>query len=171
MLRVWAVSGPTAASFLPFVGHPHGHPGKEAAVTDIDIAALSVEELERLRNSINQRLLELRSSESRNLSDLLRMLDDLKVTLQDQGKEWRSLERWQYMDGEIRFWLNPTDQDQYRSGWYTIDELLAWVRNSGPVLVPFEDEDEDDQGWTEVDGVRIRWLPDGSLDRPTASNS
>ncbi|NJM06118.1 hypothetical protein HC891_07820 [Candidatus Gracilibacteria bacterium] len=139
-------------------------------MTDIDIATLNVEELQRLRDAVNQRLLELRSNESRNLSDLLRMLEDLKVTLQDQGKEWRSLERWQYIDGEIRFWLNPTDQNQYRSGWYTIDELLAWVRNSGPVLVPFEDEDDDDD-WTEIDGVRIRWLPDGSLDRSTTTSS
>jgi hypothetical protein len=140
-------------------------------VTDIDIATLSVDELKQLRDAINQRLLELRGHESRNLSDLLRMLDELKVTLQEQGKEWRSLERWQYIEGEIRFWLNPTDQEQYRSGWYTIDELLAWLRNSGPVLVPFEDEDDEDDDWTEVDGVRIRWLPDGSLDRSTSSTS
>jgi len=140
-------------------------------VADIDIATLSVDELKQLRDAINQRLLELRGHESRNLSDLLRMLDELKVTLQEQGKEWRSLERWQYIEGEIRFWLNPTDQEQYRSGWYTIDELLAWLRNSGPVLVPFEDEDDEDDDWTEVDGVRIRWLPDGSLDRSTSSTS
>lgn len=131
----------------------------------IDIEGLSISELERLRDAVNQRLLQLRYSNRHTLPELLRMLEELKGVLNDQGKQWRSLERWQWMDGQIRFWLNPTDQVQYQSGWYTINELLQWSYNSGPVIVRDEEEETDDETWTHVDGVRIRWLPDGTMQR------
>jgi len=134
-------------------------------VTDIDIERLSIEELEQLRDAINQRLLQLRYSNRRTLPELLRMLEEVKVLLNDQGKQWRSLERWQWMDGEIRFWLNPTDQVQYQAGWFTIDELIQWSQDNGPVLIQEKPEEEEDESWTEVDGVRIRWLPDGTMQR------
>jgi hypothetical protein len=134
-------------------------------VTDIDIEAMSIEELERLRDAVNQRLLRLRYSNRHTLPELLRMLEELKAVLNDQGKHWRSLERWQWMDGQIRFWLNPTDQVQYQSGWYTIDELIQWSQGYGPVFVREEEEEEEEEIWTDVDGVRIRWLPDGTMQR------
>lgn len=140
------------------------NPGKDAIVTDIDIGLLSIEELEQLRDAVNQRLLQLRSSERRSLPELLRMLEEVKLTLQGQGKEWRSLERWQWMEGDIRFWLNPIDQELYQAGWYTIDELIGWTRQVGPIVHTFEDEDEDED-LTTVDGVRIRWLADGSMEK------
>jgi len=131
----------------------------------IDIENMSIEELEHLRDAVNQRLLQLRYSNRHTLPELLRMLEELKGVLNDQGKQWRSLERWQWMDGQIRFWLNPTDQVQYQAGWYTIDELFQWSRNQGPVLVREEEETDESESWTEVDGVRIRWLPDGTMVR------
>jgi hypothetical protein len=134
-------------------------------VTDIDIDGLSIDELEQLRDAINQRLLQLRYSNRHTLPELLRMLEEVKALLNDQGKQWRSLERWQWMDGQIRFWLNPTDQVQYQSGWFTIDELIQWSQNNGPVLISEEPEDDEDEPWTEVDGVRIRWLADGTMQR------
>ena len=45
-------------------------------MTDIDIERLSIEELEQLRDAINQRLLQLRYSNRRTLPELLRMLED-----------------------------------------------------------------------------------------------
>ncbi len=134
-------------------------------MTDIDIAGLGIEELEQLRDAVNQRLLHLRYSNRHTLPELLRMLEEIKIVLNDQGKSWRSLERWQWMDGQIRFWLNPTDQVQYQSGWYTIDELMQWARNHGPVLMQEELEEDEDDTWTDVGGVRIRWLPDGTMER------
>ncbi len=134
-------------------------------MTDIDIDGLSIEELELLRDAVNQRLLQLRYSNRHTLPELLRMLEEVKTLLNDQGKQWRSLERWQWMDGQIRFWLNPTDQVQYQSGWFTIDELIQWSRNNGPVLISEEPEEDEEEPWTEVDGVRIRWLADGTMQR------
>ena len=83
---------------------------------------------------------------------------------------WRSLERWQWMDGEIRFWLNPTDQENYRSGWFSIDDLIAWAHDTGPIVIQHEPEEEfdeeelDEQSWSSADGVKITWL-DGDTTR------
>jgi hypothetical protein len=123
-----------------------------------DIESLDIAQLEQLRDACNRRLLELRRTKGLALPELLRLLDDVKLALRDQNKEWHSLERWQWMDGEIRFWLNPTEQDIYKTGWFSIDDLIAWTHNRGPVLI----EEELDEGpWTEADGVAITWLPRG----------
>lgn len=33
----------------------------------------------------------------------------------------------------VMFWLNPRDQMNNNYGWYTVEDLEAWVRNEGPV--------------------------------------
>jgi hypothetical protein len=65
------------------------------------------------------------------------------------------------MDGEIKFWLNPVDQESYRAGWYSIDDLIAWVYNQGPIVIhPDEEDDHPDDEWDARDDVTIHWLPD-----------
>ncbi|MBK9943400.1 MAG: hypothetical protein U0Z44_10410 [Kouleothrix sp.] len=113
-----------------------------------DIHSLDIGQLEQLRNQINRRLLQMRRTEGLRLPELLELFEEVKMNLLDQGKEWHSLERWQWMEGGIKFWLNPTEQDLYRPGWYTIDELIAWTHDTGPVMI----EDLDDHG------VTITWL-------------
>ena len=113
-----------------------------------DIQSLDIGQLEQLRNQINRRLLQMRRTEGLRLPELLELFEEVKMNLLDQGKEWHSLERWQWMEGGIKFWLNPTEQDLYRPGWYTIDELIAWTHDTGPVMI----EDLDDHG------VTITWL-------------
>ena len=66
---------------------------------------------------------------------MLMSMSWLASTLSDQGKEWHSLERWQWMDGEIRFRLNPSDQELYRTGWFSIDDLIAWTGELGPIVI------------------------------------
>lgn len=34
----------------------------------------------------------------------------------------------------VRFFLNPKGQDKYTGGWYTVDELDAWIQGKGPVV-------------------------------------
>jgi hypothetical protein len=128
----------------------------------VDISSLDIAQLELLRDACNRRLLELRRTQGLALPELLRLFEETKVALQDQHKEWRSLERWQWMDGEIRFWLNPTDQENYRSGWFSIDDLIAWLRESGPIVMyPVDEEElEDDELFNSADGVEITWLPE-----------
>lgn len=33
----------------------------------------------------------------------------------------------------VVFWLNPMRQDQNNCGWFTVEELEAWIRNEGPI--------------------------------------
>ncbi|MCS6939269.1 MAG: hypothetical protein RMJ55_16205 [Roseiflexaceae bacterium] len=132
---------------------------------DIDLDALDVPELERLRDAINRRILQKRRTKGLTLPELLRLFEETKAILAEHHREWRSLERWQWMDGEIKFWLNPVDQESYRAGWYSIDDLIAWVYNEGPIVIHRE-TDEDDEFDDEWDArntrndVTIRWLPD-----------
>jgi hypothetical protein len=130
---------------------------------DIDLDALDVPELERLRDAINRRILLKRRTKGLTLPELLRLFEETKAILAEHHREWRSLERWQWMDGEIKFWLNPVDQESYRAGWYSIDDLIAWVYNQGPIVIHPDEEEDDhpDDEWDTRDNVTIHWLPDG----------
>ncbi|MCS6842419.1 MAG: hypothetical protein NZ699_01330 [Roseiflexus sp.] len=132
---------------------------------DIDLDALDVSELERLRDAINRRILRKRRTKGLTLPELLRLFEETKAVLAEHHREWRSLERWQWMDGEIKFWLNPVDQESYRAGWYSIDDLIAWVYNEGPIVIRREEDEDDelDDEWNardNRDNVTIHWLPD-----------
>lgn len=113
-----------------------------------NLEALDYQELAELRDAINRQMLRLRRTTGLRLNELLELLEEVKITLRDQGKEWRSLERWQYIDGQICFWLNPVDQSRYRMGWFSIDDLIQWSHDTGPVMI--EDELEADE---EADAV------------------
>jgi hypothetical protein len=127
----------------------------------IDIQSLDVSELERLRDAVNRRLLQMRQTEGLRLPELLQLFEEVKLALQDQGKEWHSLERWQWIEGGIKFWLNPNEHDLYNSGWFSIDELIAWSHDLGPVMIEELDEDEleDAPQNDQAGGVAITWLP------------
>ena len=124
-----------------------------------DIQSLDVSELERLRDAVNRRLLQMRRTEGLRLPELLQLFEEVKLALQDQGKEWHSLERWQWMEGGIKFWLNPNEQDLYNSGWFSIDDLIAWSHDIGPVMIEELDEQEDARQLDQAGGVAITWLP------------
>jgi len=36
--------------------------------------------------------------------------------------------------GRQMFWLNPCEQDKYRYGWFTLDQLFAWAGGFGPIV-------------------------------------
>jgi hypothetical protein len=133
-----------------------------------DLSTLDVGELERLRDAVNRRILDLRRTTNLSLPDLLQLLEETKTTLKDQHKEWRSLERWQYMDGEVRFWLNPVDQDLYKTGWFTIDELIAWTRDRGTVMIEELDEDEIDPFVSRSGSRPVTWIASGQVEEPRA---
>lgn len=134
-----------------------------------DIESLDVAELEELRDACSRRLLQMRRTHGLSLPELLRLFEEVKVTLSDQGKEWHSLERWQWMDGEIRFWLNPTEQYLYRTGWFSIDDLIAWASEQGPIVIEEEFDDEPGGGYRgKADDVPITWLPQNRGDESPA---
>lgn len=110
-----------------------------------ELEAMDLADLMHLRDACNVRILLMRRTEGLRLPELLRLFEEVKETLIDQNKKWYSLERWEWRDGGIRFWLNPTNQELYRPGWYTIDELIAWTHDVGPVMMEeaaVEDDEE-----------------------------
>ena len=135
-----------------------------------DIQSLDVSELERLRDAVNRRLLQMRRTEGLRLPELLQLFEEVKLALQDQGKEWHSLERWQWMEGGIKFWLNPNEHDLYNSGWFSIDELIAWSHDIGPVMIEELDDQEDTRQPDQAGGhQREADRPGSAVDRAAAS--
>ena len=37
-------------------------------------------------------------------------------------------------DYSVMFWLNPIDQKNYHSGWYTVEDLKKWALGVGPIV-------------------------------------
>lgn len=35
---------------------------------------------------------------------------------------------------EVVFWLNPMEQQKYKYGWYTVEELIEWSNDKGPII-------------------------------------
>ncbi|HMO55760.1 MAG TPA: hypothetical protein PKA05_00370 [Roseiflexaceae bacterium] len=127
----------------------------------VDINSMDREALEQLRDAVNRRLLEMRRTTGLALPELLQLFEEIKITLRDQGKDWWSLETWQWMEGGIRFWLNPKDQDLYSSGWFSIDELIAWAHDIGPVMIDYDEAEADatEAARPASADIAITWLP------------
>ena len=123
----------------------------------IDVSHLSYTELIDLRDTINQRLLTIQRSQTLRLDEILALFEQTRTALHDHGHRWHTLERWQWMDGEVRFWLNPVDQERYAVGWFSIDDLIAWQHDSGPVLR------NTTTNTSNRDDVSVRWL---TVDNP-----
>jgi hypothetical protein len=69
--------------------------------------------------------------------------------------EWNDIE--DHSEG-VKFWLNPTDQQNNNHGWYTVDELKQWIKGTGPIpktvsVKPKANTKE--QKWTDENGNLI----------------
>lgn len=70
----------------------------------------------------------------------------IELLLKAAGKRWYALSpKWSKelkstKDGEVKtvhevlYWLNPMEQHQYNSGWYTVEDLKLWAKNEGPIV-------------------------------------
>lgn len=103
-------------------------------MTGIDITALDYDALCDLRDEVNQRILLLKTPPRLRLEDSLRLFEETKTALAERGLTWHSLERWQWMEGEVRFWVNPIDQNSYVTGWFALTDLIAWLTDDGPIV-------------------------------------
>jgi len=56
--------------------------------------------------------------------------------LYDNKKEWVSLSpRWvDESEEDIIIWLKPRDS-KYNSGWFSVNDLLLWIEEKGPVVI------------------------------------
>ena len=68
--------------------------------------------------------------------ELQKAVDKTKIveTLKKANKEYYALEP-RFFDGVLKFWLNPKEQSKYNYGWFTVDELLLWTKNEGPIMM------------------------------------
>ena len=103
-------------------------------MTGIDITTLDYDALCDLRDEVNQRILMLKKAPRLRLEDSLRLFEETKTALTERGLTWHSLERWQWMEGEVRFWLNPIDQTRYATGWFALEDLIAWLSDDGVIV-------------------------------------
>jgi len=142
---------------LPVLGGVLFLMSKETPMSGIDVSHLSYIELIALRDTINQRLLAIQRSHTLRLDEILALFEQTRTALHDHGHRWHTLERWQWMDGEVRFWLNPIDQERFAVGWFSIDDLIAWLHDSGPVLR------NTTTNTSNRDDVSVRWL---TVDNP-----
>ena len=49
---------------------------------------------------------------------------------------WANDEERARTDHPVVYWLNPTDQDANNYGWFTVEDLDAWIAGTGPVPKP-----------------------------------
>jgi hypothetical protein len=56
--------------------------------------------------------------------------------LKAKWRRWFALSpRWANEEKtEVKFWLNPMDQHIYEAGWYSVEQLMEWVEDRGPVM-------------------------------------
>lgn len=121
----------------------------------IDLSTLDYDALCELRDEVAQRILELRQSPRMRLEETLFLFEEAKAALTDKGVRWHSLERWQWMDGEVRFWVNPVDQARYSTGWYNLAALTAWLTDAGPIVRTQQPQGTDiPVQWIEIDELQ-----------------
>ena len=56
----------------------------------------------------------------------------IKERLRKAGKKWFYLGP-KKLNGVLKFWLNPMEQDQNNAGHFTVAELDQWIKGKGPI--------------------------------------
>ena len=56
----------------------------------------------------------------------------IEERLRKAGKKWFYLGPKKH-DGVLKFWLNPTEQQDNNAGWFTVKELDQWIKGKGPI--------------------------------------
>ena len=58
----------------------------------------------------------------------------IEKILKKAGCDYYALSpRWKEGETEIRFWLNPSQQDSNNYGWFKLADLEAWAKGTGPI--------------------------------------
>lgn len=60
-------------------------------------------------------------------------LQIIKNKLAASGKHWFSLDWCKKWNDEWKVWLNPEDQKNHASGWFSLQDLSDWIENKGKI--------------------------------------
>lgn len=101
-----------------------GHVFAGAGLCIVNADALTQADADLIRNADKQR---------QHLLDVAQQ-SGVEQMLLAAGKTYYALAPRLTPDGELKFYLNPTDQAKNHSGWFSPDELKAWAQGTGPVL-------------------------------------
>lgn len=103
---------------------------KTPGLTILRASAFPEEEKTKMREAHEDRIALEHAAEETGIAERLRKA----------GKDYYALSpRWtkDFQDVKtgypIMFWLNPIGQDKNNWGWFTVEDLLAWVDNKGPI--------------------------------------
>ena len=58
----------------------------------------------------------------------------IEEILKKANKKYYALSPSYDENGNLRFWLNPKEQSIYSMGWYSLEDLMAWANETGPVI-------------------------------------
>ena len=59
----------------------------------------------------------------------------IEKILKKAGKDYYALvPRWDNEEKtEVKYWLNPRDQENVNYGWFSLEDLKLWAKNKGPI--------------------------------------
>jgi hypothetical protein len=100
-----------------------------SGLTLLDYAKIPEDEKKKARDEHKKAI------EERILRKKLEKESGLLELLKDAGKDWLYLgvDRLDE-DGNPRWWLNPSDQQNNNAGWYDTEDLRLWAEGKGPVV-------------------------------------
>ncbi len=95
-----------------------------------------------IRSRLSKEVFEEMKRRDEDYLDLMEEVEkiDLAAKLQAAGKEYFALSpRWNKDNFaresayKVIYWLNPYHQDENNYGWYSVEELLQWIKGEGPI--------------------------------------
>lgn len=60
-------------------------------------------------------------------------LTGIEELLKNAGKGYYALSPRRRDDGSVWYWLNPYEQNKNNAGWFTLEDLKAWIADAGPI--------------------------------------
>ena len=115
---------------------------KEQGIACPEVAQTSVQdEVDRLSAELASRIPEsfLKGWEAADRENYEMEQEVVKSGIRDllkaAGKRYFALSRPHHnkKDGELTFWLNPYDQQENNSGWFTLTDLKEWAEGKGKI--------------------------------------
>lgn len=129
---LWEAFQRKDVAFWPNVGVFHSGTGLTFAIPSL---VPQKHKAEMLEGDLDHKRLKAKS-EATGIDSLLTKAGKRWFALSPKwSKELKDVGRGEIKtEHEVLYWLNPMEQDRYNSGWFTVEDLLLWAKNEGPVI-------------------------------------